>query len=457
MTDTDDSTSDLGVILGLLRRVRNWLQADVATAAKVPASAVSDYERGKKTPSLRVLRRIVSGMGFRLSAIEETQAFLIGLRRRHGIPSAADRLEAPELWKRLSRYPTTTRRALVCEAVEFQSWALCEFLCFESVRVAAENAEQAVELARLAVELAEHMPGENPWLLRLRGFAWAHLANAWRVAGDHQKAEEAMAKGEKLWLSGRADPSELLSEAWLLGMKASLRMVQRKLPEALALLDRAVELDRDERCRGTLFIARAKALEEFGDFEGSIALLRKAAPFVDPREEPRLYLCLRHNLAEVLATAGRHHEAAAMLPEVAILSRNLGKKLDQLRLRWLEGRIAAGLDEADRAIQILTEVRSQFADRRIFYDCAMVAIELASVYASRGSMQQVKAIARHLVPILASQELHEEALAALAVFRRAAEMEEATVELLGRIWNFLLRARHQAGLRFGEEQSDFRR
>src|SRR5436305_7162995 len=92
VTDTDNSVSDLAVILGLLRRVRNWLQADVATAAKVPASAVSDYERGKKTPSLRVLRRVVSGMGFKLSAIEETQAFLIGLRRRHGIPSAADRL-----------------------------------------------------------------------------------------------------------------------------------------------------------------------------------------------------------------------------------------------------------------------------------------------------------------------------------------------------------------------------
>src|SRR5947209_18037747 len=100
-------------------------------------------------------------------------------------------------------------------------------------------------------------------------------------------------------------------------MKASLRVAQRKLPEALALLDRAVELDRDKRFHGTLFIARAKALEEFGDFEGSIALLREATPFVDQREEPRLYLCLRHNLAWVLTTAGRHNEAAAMLPEVA--------------------------------------------------------------------------------------------------------------------------------------------
>jgi tetratricopeptide (TPR) repeat protein len=269
----------------------------------------------------------------------------------------------------------------------------------------------------------------------------------WRLPILRLDVEESILH---VWFSGRGDPTALLSEAWLLGMKASLRVAQRRLPEGLALLDQAVELDQDKRFHGTLLVARAKALEEFGDFEGSIALLREAAPFVDEAAEPRLYLCLWHNLAWVSTTAGRHEEAATIYPEVAPLSRKMGKELDWIRLHWLEGRIAAGLGEADRAVQILTEVRGEFADRRIFYDCAMVSIELASVYASRGSTQQVKAIARHLVPILASQQLHEEALAALVVFRRAAEVEEATVELLGRIWNFLLRARHQAGLRFGE-------
>jgi hypothetical protein len=60
----------------------------------------------------------------------------------------------------------------------------------------------------------------------------------------------------------------------------------------------------------------------------------------------------------------------------------------------------------------------------------------------------VKSIARHLVPVLKSQELHEEALAALLVFRRAAEVNGVTVDLLRRISSYLNRARHYAGLRY---------
>ncbi len=447
---SDSSESDIGLILAILRVVRDWLQADVAAAAQVPPSAVSDYERGKKTPGLRVLRRLVSGMGFHLSAVDEVHGFLVGLRLRHRIPQALDRQEVPALWARLGRYPVKTQLALVSEATEFQNWALCEFLCFESVRAAAGDAGKAVALAELAVALADHMPGENPWLSKLRGFAWTHLGNARRVSGDLARARETVTKAEALWLAGRGDPTALLSESWLLGMKASLKVAERRLPEALSLLDQAVELDQGCRFRGTLLVARAKALEELGDSKGSIAVLEEAAPFIDATEDPRLNLCRRHNLLWVLTTAGEHEAAAALLPEVAALSRRGAQELDVLRLRWAEGRIAGGTGQYERAVSILGEVRGELARRGIAYDGVLVSLELAVLYAERGALSQVKAIARHLVPILKSQDLHEEALAALLVFRRAAEVNGVTVDLLRRISSFLYRARHYAGLRYGD-------
>ena len=105
MAEQNPDDLDLGTILGLLRIVRGANQADVARAAGVSASGISDYERGRKIPQLRTLERIVTALGFQLSAVEETRTFLRFLRSKHSFASAADRAEAPLLWKRLKQYP----------------------------------------------------------------------------------------------------------------------------------------------------------------------------------------------------------------------------------------------------------------------------------------------------------------------------------------------------------------
>jgi hypothetical protein len=75
---------------------------------------------------------------------------------------------------------------------------------------------------------------------------------------------------------------------------------------------------------------------------------------------------------------------------------------------------------------------------------------LAEVHAVLGRSAQVKALALASAPIFREQEVHREARRALEVFRRAADEERATAELVRRVIVYLYRARNDPRLRFTE-------
>ena len=157
---------------------------------------------------------------------------------------------------------------------------------------------------------------------------------------------------------------------------------------------------------------------------------------------------LRQNPALLLCHLGRYAEAEALLPEIRVLTMQLDNKLDSLRLRWLEGRVAAGLGRAEEALAALSQVRAGFVERGIAYDAALVTLELAVVHLEPGRTREVKALARQMAPIFKAQGVHRGALAALKLFCEAAEKEAATVELARRVVEYLYRAQHNPTLRF---------
>jgi len=80
---------DFSLTLAILRLSRGWSQDQVARTAGLTNSAISEYERGKKVPELRNVRKIVAVLGYRLSAIERTEDFLAGLRAE-GVDAALE-------------------------------------------------------------------------------------------------------------------------------------------------------------------------------------------------------------------------------------------------------------------------------------------------------------------------------------------------------------------------------
>ncbi|HSG39265.1 MAG TPA: hypothetical protein VLE27_06475 [Thermoanaerobaculia bacterium] len=368
--------------------------------------------------------------------------------------------EAPVLWWKLARYSPRKRRGLVQDTDRFLSWGLCELLCGKSREAAPADAGAAVDLAELAVLIAERLPPGRPveeeWLWELRALAWAHLGNARRVLGELRSAEEAFETSADRWLRGASEIGDALGfHPVILGLKASLRQAQRRFEEALALLDQAAALClqdcRDPHLAGRVLLKKSYTFDQMGEPERSLATLREAAPLLDPERDPRLLLCLRHNLLDTLSKTSRLDEAAALLPDVAALSLEIGTELDRLRLTWAEARIAAGRGDATRAERLLADVRRGFIDRGLGYDAALVSLELAALLSREGRTQELKTLASELLPIFQSRDVHREALAALALFQQAAAQEAATVEMIQSLAEYLGRARQDPGLRWAGE------
>jgi tetratricopeptide (TPR) repeat protein len=353
---------------------------------------------------------------------------------------------APALWERLRRYSAEEQRAIVQESTEFWSPILCELLCEESVKAAADRPRRAKELAELALDIAGMVPGNESWRSFSQGYVWAFLGNVRRVQGDLQGADDAFTRSAELRRAGSSASSpEPLSEARLLDLEASLRREQRRLPEALWLLDRALAMSTDEEATARALIKKAKTLEEMDDYVGAVETLREADRIL-PAGDSRLFLCLRFNLLENLSQTGRFAEALPMLPGVQELAARLGNELDLVRLRWLEARLWAALGRLEEALEALRWVGSEFAARGIAYDAALVTLEAAVLLADEGRTQEVKQLARETAPIFKAQGVGREALATLRLFCQAAEAERLTGTLARHLLKELRRKGSEGGV-----------
>lgn len=502
---TSDLAKDLGRRLAILRESRDLTQSELARKARINPSSICWYESGRKLPELPTLLRILEALDYGLAALDRTGELCLALRlsprsrssmgapdplqtqiaslaaeagnavgrlvdavallagsrpiseeirakaAAEGYPLPEDRATAVELWERLRKCAHGARLAIVAEFPEFQIWSLSELLCHESALAASDNVGSALELAQLALEVAERIPGGNARKSRSRGYAHGYVGNALRVQGDLQAARKSFAVSDQEWKAGEGCPGDLLSEARLLGLKSSLLRADHLLGDAMVLIDRALDQGEPE-IQGRLLMKKASLHDKQGDPERAIAVLKEAEPHINEDQEPWLWFCLRHNALWCLTTAGRYREAEQVLPEVKPLSAKFGKELDRIRLRWAEGRIAAGLGRTQQGIDLLSQVRAEFVSRSMWFDAALVTMELAVVFLRQGRTDMVKTLAIHLGPIFKSNGVHREALGALTLFRKAADQEKATLDLAERLVAFLRRAQHDPDLKFQEEQ-----
>src|SRR4030095_16611850 len=269
------------------------------------------------------------------------------------------RAEASELWAELQPYHFQDRYHLIRTHRRFVTWGLCERLCQESARLTVIDPDRAVEAAEVAVLVSDLLKADEPGnvrLYRLRSYAWAHDGHAPRLLGDLLNAEESFSIAEAWWEAGAGAVGESSGyESLLLDYEASLRIAQRRFPEALALLDRLFGLPthgaehRDAHLAGRALVKKALALQEMEEPELAIGLLTEAEALVDGQRDPRLLLCLRHNIVRNRTSLEAYQEAQALMPQVSALCRELGNPLDLIRLRWIEARIAAGLGHTEEA------------------------------------------------------------------------------------------------------------
>ena len=361
----------------------------------------------------------------------------------------ADRKAAEPVFKELMRRPSAERWRMVEEQEVYRTWALCERVAFESVKVAAHDADAAVDVARLAVRMAELTPGSGEWRARMGGLCWGFLANARRVKGDFPASDSAFLQSDRLWQAGAvADPGLILDGTRLLDLKASLRRSQGRFKESLDLLSQAMDASQADETTARLLLLKSTVLEQMSDWRGAIDALKKARPLVEEQGILRNVWVLEFNLCTSFCDAGLYDEAEELLPKVKRLAIQLGNGLDLLRCRWLRGRLSAGKGLLEDASDELEYVVGQLVALGIAFDSARACLDLSQLNLQQGRLAEVKRLAAQMVAVFKAQGVHREALGAVILFQQAAEQEKATVELARKLSAYLRCAQYSPGLRF---------
>lgn len=477
----------LALALTIARLATGWTGKELATVAGMAQSTLSQYESGKASLTWERYKEILSFLPQEPDLAERallsaklvqapasasgepaslTQAEARLVRKataiggseavdvlRGGLTKVVqserirqDRDRAQALWKRLKRYNASERRILVEGADDYHEWALSVLLCFESERATANDPNEALSLAELALLVAEKLEASERWRFRLSGHAWMFVGNARRVTNRLSDAREAFGCGWHFWKAGE-DSLGLLDEGYLYDLEASLRRDERCFDTALELHDKAL-LHAKKGRTGAILVSKAYTLKEMGQYGQAIEVLGRASEVINPEREPRLFFALQFNLAVILLLIGRPTEAIPLVRDVRTRSQFARNTLDFIRGLWLEGNLASALGERPKAVTLLEQVRRELVERALSYDYALASLDLALVYREDKRYREIKLLASDMVALFKQQGIHREALGALILFQESLDAEYLTVAEVKRLQAYLERVQREPALRF---------
>ena len=264
----------------------------------------------------------------------------------------------------------------------------------------------------------------------MRARAWGEYANACRVRDDLPKAEWAMGRALELFNSGSRPP---LQRARLAELTAGLLAHQRRFPAAFQALDLARALHErhgDFHDAVSVLVQRAVYTGRSGDPEMGLRLLAQALQCIDRDRDPKLVFIILHNMLLFRVENGDYREANVQLFEMRPLYSHYAGTVDFGKLRWIEGRIAAGLGELGRAERSFLYVREEFGRRGQIYHAAVISLDLASIWLRQGRNAEVVGLVRETLETFRAEYVAREAIAALLMLREALEQDRATLDLL---------------------------
>lgn len=358
-------------------------------------------------------------------AAQSLQAFFAKGRTSEASPE--------ELLAELAQLPAAEQ----AERVADERHALPSFikhLIDTSHGVRYQDPARMLHLANLARLAAEACPaeaaGSAPRLSDLRAQAWRQYGNSLRVLGHLREAEEAISIARRHLEEGTRDP---LLRARFCTQTVSLRLAQRRFEEAIGLAEEAGEiyLDlEDEHAFASTLVQKAIACLYAGEGEESIRILNRAIPLVDAERDPNLLLSACHNLVRSYIELGRPEQALSLYSETRDLYRRSEDPLFKLRLAWQEGLLLRDLGHLRASETTLLQARQGFVDRELFYEAALISLDLAAVYVKLQAESELKQTVAETVPIFRALGVERELLGSLLQLQQPSHQNRQTLALL---------------------------
>jgi hypothetical protein len=277
----------------------------------------------------------------------------------------------------------------------------------------------------------------------------AELANAYRRNYKFDAAGKMITDAlQALEAKGSGDP---MLRARLYDVRASLRMDQRQLGEALDLLDLVhtsyLELG-ESHLAGRALIKKGIASAYADDPLEAARLLRQGLGMIDAVRDPMLATNGQFETLHSFIDSGDFQEASRFLLQSGLGKAFAKDPIMQLKLRWLEGKIFAGVNKLRRAEKILAEVRQGFIRRDCGYEAAVVGLELAAVYLRQRKAGRAEELAVEALETFQDLNVAYEARKAVLHLRKACRQKLASAALVSSVIRFLQKLERDPTLRF---------
>lgn len=260
------------------------------------------------------------------------------------------------------------------------------------------------------------------------------FAEAWLTYGTHDSMESALLawyrsllardrrqfdEAEKLTITARDQYWQLGHVAEVAGLEVSLAIIKLYAGKTAAaknlLEDFFVRYDRRSIDRQTY----ASALEAY---------------------------CL------ALCEEGEYEEGLRSLQEAREVAGQSRKAIASDRHDWLQARLEHGLGNAREAEELYRQVLASFLVYDIAFDAALVALDLAVLLLEQGQFGEAGGLAKEMIPIFDSHDIHREAQAAGLVLVQALEAETASPKLVKDVARYLRLARNDPSFRYRPPQ-----
>ena len=312
------------------------------------------------------------------------------------------RQELERLTVRLLALPPERRHLVVCNVEGYRRFSLCLQLFELGYALRHGDAAGMRVYCQAAVDVGVALPERGryrPAAEDLRAEAWAHLANAYKVLGDHRAAGQAWVKAKHHRTVGTRDP---LLSARLAFLESSFRREHHQNQRAAHLAQQAGTLFRsggDLHSQALALALEALAHRRTGHLEGAIRCLRRAQDGFDPGQDPSLYLGLQSTLGHFLGESGLIQQGLYLLSNLPSAEIDPSRRSLLIRRRWHVGLLAALAGDHGFAALTLDAVRREFLRRDALGDAALSTLELAAVCLRQGRAAEVHPLVEELFPL----------------------------------------------------------
>lgn len=337
------------------------------------------------------------------------------------------------------------------EQRKLRGWVRLEVLWEAAFAVRYNDPGDMLGMTIVARKLAAELPVEEygaAFVADCQARACAELGNAWRVNDHLVAAEQEFVEAWKLFEDGSED---LELKARLNSLEASLRRAQRRIPEALALLEETRRLHfelGDKHLAGRTLVQKGQVLLDEGRDDEALPVFREASVLLDRRRDPELAGTCVLNLLVTLAQAGDFQEAGRLLIESDLRSIFASQPLLMLKIRWAEAKILLARGDDERGIEILHEVRQELSRREQHYDAALVALDEAAFWLAEGATDTVRNIAEEAYETFEMLAVSSEATKALFFLYEACRRDLLTAQIFTAVRSFFLRVQDDPRARF---------